>query len=749
MKKTIATVLVALTAAFAYGASDKKEEAPQKAGGAEGVKLEARAQRMIKSAMALIENGEDERGVGMLEAVRRMYPESEARFKASLELGRFQLGKRNFDTAISNLQKAYESYDKELKAESLFLQGQVHAARGAQGEAIMVYRRLAQDFPSSPFANDAYFAIGQSHFEASRWARASEAFELVGTAVPESVQTNDFVLAEAGQRVYAQVTDKDLTILARIGGKAYAVFTAASGDTEKILLKPFGRGDGEFIASVQTTADKTNPNDGRLTVHGSEHVRVTYLDTNREDGSPATELSGDADVVSTGSVGFMDGAMRQRVRGVFGNQPAFIVVKDLDLDTTEQADKAEVTIKVQYRERPEPPPGETVAPPPAPDAPWLTRFEKTISLPETGPRTGVFTGRITVKIAEVVSNELQKIALAEGEIAAAADDRVQLVYEDKKHLMGEEERICTAEAAVLVGGSTDPQSIVAHSSEAGIQAKKLLIEGQLLCKWGRIFKDVGLEESAKSKAEDGLSRIADVMSIGAKHSLDRQILEDAYQAKWDLLIVQGNLGAAIATCNELVRRYPDTLLADRAFMQIAKANMESKDPKAVAQAISVLNAIIQLPTSQLKAEAQFRIAEVAERQAREAYNAKGKHEIGDKPDFSGAIVAYQRCAENYPNSAFAGESFKKMVDYFISIKSYARALETVERVAQDYADAPWLDEILLKWGVVAHRMGDVNTAKQKFHRIMEEYPSGNSATQAKNFLKKIEAQQAAAEEAAE
>ena len=119
-------------------------------------------------------------------------------------------------------------------------------------------------------------------------------------------------------------------------------------------------------------------------------------------------------------------------------------------------------------------------------------------------------------------------------------------------------------------------------------------------------------------------------------------------------------------------------------------------------------------------------------------NARLGTRAGSKPDFSAAMVAFKRCADAYPNSSFAGESIKRVVDYFISIRDYNRAQETLDRVFQDYPDAPWLDEMLLKWGVVCHRLGNRAEAIAKFHRLLEEYPGGASAKQAAGFLKKLE-----------
>ncbi len=722
-------------AAAACGAADAKDDKPanKAAEAAEAKeKLEARAKRAVKNAVSLFEQDEAERAVGMLEAVGRMYPDAVARFNANLELGRHFLDKRDFDRAGAELRTAQRSPLPEVQAESLLLQGMLHNARGQAGEAMMVLRRLTQDYPTSPFSNDAYFLIGQIHFDAHRWTRAAEAFQMVGTAVPDQ-GTNETVLAEAGQRVFVHVKDKDLSVLQTLGDKSEIVLESKSGDREKAVLEPFGRGDGDFIASVRTSADPSKPGDGVLTVHGAEELQVSYVDRNTEGGEVAKKLTAGAKVVSTGSIAFMDGAMRQRVRGVFAGQPAVIRVRDLDLDTTDRPDKVKVAVRVQYRERPEPPPGadpNDPPPPPAPDAPWLTRNEVEFELNETTNRSGVFVGRITPRI--LATNE----TAAAGEIAVQPEDRLSVVYVDKTYLDGRKPVDRTCEAMVLVGGSTEPQSIMAHASEPTVQAKKLLLEAQLLYKWGSIFKDVGLEANAYAKADEGLARVDDIFELMKRHSLERDVVESAYEVRWNLLLVKNRLDAAITTCRALVQKYPDTLLADRAFMQIANANREIGTSESLQRAIQVYNSIIGMATSPLKAEAQFRIGEIMERNAREAAaNARGQNR---KPDYSGAMLAFKRCADAYPNSSFAGESIKRVIDYFISIRDYNRAQETLDRVFQDYPDAPWLDEMLLKWGVVCHRLGNRAEAIAKFHRLLEEYPGGTSAKQAMGFLKKLE-----------
>ena len=729
----LAAAAALLSGALAAADAPKADAKAKGANGAESrEKVEARARRVVKNAVSLFSQGEDERAVGLLEAVGRMYPDSNARFTASLELGRHFLGKRTFDRALAELRQAQHSPDEAVQAEALLLQGQAQNARGQSGEAMMVFRRLTQDYPTSPFANDAYWAIGQIHFDARRWSRASEAFKMVGTAVPEQATSNVTVLVEAGQRVFVHVRDKDLSVLHALGDRSEVVVEAKSGDREKAELLPFGRGDGDFIASVRTTSDPSKPEDGVLTVQGSEELTVVYVDRNTESGDVNRRLIAKAQVVSSGSVAFMDGAMRQRVRGVFAGQPAVVRVRDQDLDVSPGRDKAKVTVRVQYRERPERAPGadpNEPPPAPAPDAPWLTRSESPLELVETGDRSGVFVGRVVPRLCE---GDKTTGKAAPGEVEVLAGDRLEVEYVDERDLDGGKAKPRTSTALVLVGGSTEPQSIVSHASDATVQARKLLIEAQLLCKWGGIFRDVGLEANANSKADEGLARIDDIFELTRRNSLARDVVESAYETRWNLYLVKNRLNEAISTCRALVRRYPDTLLADRAFMQIANANRQKDTPESRQTALQVYGSIISLEKSPLKAEAQFRIGEILEDEARQRVRP------GQRADFSSAMAAFKRCADTYPNSSYAGESFKRVIDYYISIRDYNRAQETLDRVFQDYPDAPWLDEMLLKWGVVCHRLGQREQAIEKFRRILEEYPGGSNAKRAADFLRKLE-----------
>ena len=84
--------------------------------------LEARAKRMIANAEEVIKGGEEERAVSMLEAIPKMFPETQARFVAHLILGKHQLSKRQTDKAQANFKKALAAESQEVQAESLLCQ---------------------------------------------------------------------------------------------------------------------------------------------------------------------------------------------------------------------------------------------------------------------------------------------------------------------------------------------------------------------------------------------------------------------------------------------------------------------------------------------------------------------------------------------------------------------------------------------------------------------------------------------------
>ncbi len=732
-------ILALAVALFAGTALGGEEEAPRRrrrrggdSAGSEEARMEMRANRMIDSAVELLEQNQEERGLKLIAQVPRMFPEAKARFRAFLVHGKYLVTKRRFDEAVKQFKNAADSEDADERAEAMYQEGICHYSMNSFDRAFMVLRRVTNEYPWSVFANEAYYYIGQCHFKLGRWAKSVEALKMVGTNVPTNITGESY--AEAGQRMLVKIHDKDLVVLEKTGGAAHVAVATEGGDRERMQLEPLSQSGEDYIATVQTALGAATPGDGTLQIRGGDRAQVLYVDENTEGGKRNQKALANVRMVSTASIGFMDGAFKEYTSGVFGNQPAFLQVKDFDRDVSDKADTVTVRVKSEYLPEEEEDftaRGVLLDDEVVPE----TRDSFEIELTETGPHTGIFTGRIHPRIVA----EGEEPVREPGTLFVQSNDKAVIEYTDEMHLDGEEPRDIGFVATVVVGDIPNVMVTEHIVTDPDIKAKKLLIEAEIYKQLASIFKEVGLQSKADDKADEGLLRVDKVRGIRTEVSLDRTLVEQAYKLKWELLLVQNKLKEAISVCFDLTRIFPDTDMADQAFLQIANARIEAGDPQA---ALPILTSILRLPNSEMKAEAQFTIGkaqeEIAIEQAKKATEeAKRRGQKPVRPDLSRAMMAYKQCAEAHPASPFAGESLKRIVKYYITYKDYPRAIETLERIFQDYQDVDWLDDMLLYWGVSAYRMGDMDTAAQKFRQVLEQFPGGKAAEKAKTFLKSV------------
>ena len=110
-------------------------------------------------------------------------------------------------------------------------------------------------------------------------------------------------------------------------------------------------------------------------------------------------------------------------------------------------------------------------------------------------------------------------------------------------------------------------------------------------------------------------------------------------------------------------------------------------------------------------------------QAQEKIGYERQRNAEKKVLVQNAVVSYQKCANTYPESAFAGKSLEKIVQFYIDTEDYQRAVDLMEMVFQDFVDAGFLDVMLLKWAIAAQKLGQTQTARQKLDQLISEYPN--------------------------
>jgi TolA-binding protein len=709
---------------------DAARKPKRAAGGSDTVqgKRDFKANDMLSRGVALLEEKQEDRGLKLIESVIKSYPDSVVRFKAHIAMGDYQQEKRSFDLAVKQFLAGAEAESDDIRAEATYKAGICYYSLNQHDKAFVTLRKVTRDYPWSVYANEAYYYIGLCHFKLKRWSRAFEALELVGTSVP--VDASREVLAEAGQRFFVKVEDQDLIVARETGTFPDVRLVTKSGDSETMTLAPLGKSGNVFIGSIMTQPGVATAGDSQLQTIGGDTLSITYVDENTESGTHNVKRLGSIRFVSSAAIGFVDGAYREYRKGLFGDQDAFIRVRDLDRDTTPQPDQIDVEVRVQYKEKKVEDEEKTGVS--FDDEETITvRCSARVILKETGPHTGMFVGSVPIEAALDDGHRA-----ASGSVWAMKDDEAVLLYTDSEYMGGNGARTLDYSARVVIGDIQDVKIEHREIATLDLKARKDLIEARILLKLAEIFKEVGLNEKAYSKADEALERANAVVSASLQGNLERSILEEAYSAKWNLLIVKDDLNGAIRVCSDLIRMFPESSLVDRALMKIAAAKIASGRKEDLQDATRILASIQRLPKSDMKAEAQFMMAELAEQSAIQV--AKKSRERNAKPDFSRAMTMYKRCADLYPESLFAGRSLEKICNYYINVtKDYGRATQLLEQVFQDYPDASFLDGMLYRWVQVAYKSGQYQVAADKCAQLLTEYPESASAKKALKDQAKI------------
>ena len=692
------------------------------------------ASRLLDKANELLTAGESERAVKMIETVIEQYPSSHARFAAYLALGRYYVGIRdhlkavNYLANLKQLENAagdVEPADREMYLEGLYLMGTSYFQARNYAAAFPILRKITTNYANTVWANQAYYYIGMCHFVQQNWSKAIEALNLVGTFVDTSSGETDLV--EAGRRFYVKVADKDMAVLTKLGKQTTVELFTTHGDHELVECIPLGAEGDVLIGSIATEIGVPRKDDHTLQVLGGDVVTVRYTDANTEEGAANVVRETKARVISSGALAFTLGDSETPASAAFLDQPLYLSLVDADLDTSDAADSATVHLIARYKESADE--GDTAGTVDLkkildddPARQYRTRDEVTVKLTEVGTAP-VHSGRFTGKVMVQAAQPDKPANPSDDVLTCAVDDEIVMTYTDELNLGGATPRL--VQTVVKVVGEIDnrPRASQDVVSDPVVKARKNLVEASAYLELARIFKSMGLLKGAKQKAIEGLERVDYV--IRTSSPIPSDLKQQAFKTKWELHIASDDYDSAIATCSLFNRLYPDSPLVDDALMGIARIRLDSKN---YTEAIRVLHRILELPKSQAKAEAQFRIAEATE--ASMAGRTDGRE---------AAVQQYKLCAERYPDSEFAGQSLAKLVDYHVEMRDFAQAGELLEQIFQDHPDASFLDAMLLKWVLVAYSSGDYAKARDKCAQLLFEYPGSSYADKAKQILPKIEA----------
>ncbi len=720
------------------------------------------AKLLLDKALELLDYKQYERGLAMLNTVVRDNPGTTIAYQAHLEMGKHFLDQRQNKEALDHFLlltrvltpepgEPLSEANQALYHEALFQAGFTQYQSGQYAACFPLFRRLTEVAGRTKWANMAYFYIGMSHYNLKNWNKAIDSLSLVGTAVDAAGNSEGDALGriEIGQRFYSKIEDADIPIMRKLEIPVTAEVQVSSGDREVITGVPVPGKANEMLASAPTTLGEPKPNDGVIQLIGGDTLTVTYIDDSTADGEKGVKRTGKVRAVSTGTVGFYLGDLSTPAYIAYPGQPQVVMLRDADLDNSSQAETQTITVISRYQVE-------------AGDAAesddlldifaledeekdvWKERDRITLTLTETGEapqiRSGEFVGKIELSpVIEGVDPDPNDDVLTTDEL-----DELLVSYTDEVHLYGDEAR--ETESAIRVSGSvnsgvTADQYVV---FEELLKARKGSVEAEALVGLGRIYKDMGLDQRAATRAEEALDKVNPI--ILNREQLPGHLVEQAFKLKWESELLRDDFDAATATCLAFNRLYPESVLADQALMTLGRSLTDKGDYE---QAVEVYGKVLALENPISAAEAQFRIGVALQQRAEAMTEAADEHNSKwGKTGFnkmtalqnrmSPAIQAYRRTYETYPESSYAAEALGRVVRHHVETENFAQAADLLDSVFADYPDAAFLDEMLLLWSNVAFRMGDNATAIAKLRQLVFDYPSSAYVGEARKKLAGLE-----------
>lgn len=717
------------------------------------------ARRLIKDAEEKLALAEPDAAVAIYERVLEKYPRTQAAFSARLGLGRILAQKGEFEEAVEHFQRAASrgagseaeaNPDLAERTEALFQTGLCHVRLGRAERSFPSFRAVIDTAPGTPWANRAYFEIGEAHFAAGNHTQAIANFRMVGTSLGK--EQLDSLVAELGRPAVIRVADRDLLLLGDKPFEAQAV--TSEGDRERIVLRPTVPGSEIYAAQLPTALGAATPGDGILQASGAATATITYRDSYTADGGTDRPRVIELRMVGEGRTAITDGAFRDAVREVMldgGSGEVNLRVRDPDRDLGPQPERVAAEL---VAEKPLPRDDKE-----APDAPprWEERSRLAIELVETVParaelvaaagavtqspgakadaqqgmRSGVFTGRIALARAGG--------QVPPGALAVDLGDRISLRYRDERHL-GTQPALRESTAMVVPGNAATLMVAGTNLRDANLKVRKELLQAETSLRIGEVYRDMGLESYALRRFDEALD---ECRRVGGKaESVDRELREHTLYTLWRIFLAKGALAEAADACRALQREFPQSELIDDSLLALGEAAQKAGRPD---QAQAMYQQVAQLPGgSTLAAEALYRIGKMHDDRIQSSRDGKV---VEDPAARQRAIAAYKAVFTGYPDSAFAAESVKRIGDLYFAERDYAQAIDFFERVLRQFPDAPFIDDVLFNLARSRYLKEDFAGALAAVVRLEREHPGYQRMDRARTLRGLIQRRQGQAQPA--
>lgn len=328
--------------------------------------------------------------------------------------------------------------------------------------------------------------------------------------------------------------------------------------------------------------------------------------------------------------------------------------------------------------------------------------------------SGVFRAAIGLVKADAV-------VAGDALLQALPGDVVRITYKDDRNTADEPKEV-RAQVKCIEGNLGGVRVTRTQISDAELRVKTKLKTAAALTNIANRYKEFGLKKNADAKYANALTMCEEIMAEVQK--LGGRLLEETYVQLGTIYFEMDKLELAAAMAERLQREFPNSAFIDDALLKLAEVARKQGN---LNRAIGVYTRLVNMPTSQLRGEAQFGIAECYDAQAEQAQGAQ-QSQLYDR-----AFQEYKKVFDQFPESGRVGEAVARMANYYYRQKDFARAIDTFETVLANHPDAKFLDVILFNYGRCLYRMNRRAEARQKFDQLIGDYPESPLAADAKKI----------------
>jgi outer membrane assembly lipoprotein YfiO len=194
----------------------------------------------------------------------------------------------------------------------------------------------------------------------------------------------------------------------------------------------------------------------------------------------------------------------------------------------------------------------------------------------------------------------------------------------------------------------------------------------------------------------------------------------------------------------LITTYPDSDFTSKAFFEVGDTYYKEGGTESLLQAESQYRDFqLFYPTSDLAAEAQFKIAAVHMRMMLEperdsTHTKKAEDElkkfISRFPDHELTPVAKLYLKDVMENQA---QSIFKIGDFYHSKRAFKSAVGRFQQVVEQYPDFSKTDEVMLKLGLSLEKLNRPDEAAIYYSRLSADFPDSASVAEARKRLEEL------------